>query len=210
VTERKGISLTDVAGAGAFVVGILMAWLYVAGWMYAYTYFDLFRVTLLMTELPREHYFVYGGLTLWKSLTWSAVAAVGLAALVALAVSFGDRIGRAGLVAGALVVLVVLFLLARLAGMQGAYSDFATQRSTDYRAYPRVVATLKPSGRPGSTVASAGIAASGCARLVLSTKERLFLIRPRKDAPALELHTHILPWDIVGSLIVTDKYESCP
>jgi hypothetical protein len=50
---------------------------------------------------------------------------------------------------------------------------------------------------------------AGCARLVLASKERLFLVRPVKGAPDLELHTVVVPWSDIKALRITDQYTSC-
>jgi hypothetical protein len=50
---------------------------------------------------------------------------------------------------------------------------------------------------------------SGCGRLVLASKERLFLIWPVKGAPDLELHTFVVPWSDIKALRITDQYTSC-
>ena len=207
---QTGPSLGDVVSGAALGVGLLTAWLYVAGWTYAYYFFDQFGIPLLMTELPRENFFVYGGLTVWKNLLVAAVAAVLVAILTVLAVRYRDRIGRGWLVGLSLAAFVAFFALARLAGIHTAYEDYATQRETDYRAYPRVIVEQAQSGTVDTSTKALGIAASRCARLILFTKERLFLIRPRLDAPALELHTHVLPWNQVASLTITANYTSCP
>src|SRR6516225_5425299 len=54
-------SLGDVVSVAGLIIALLTAWLYVAGWTYAYDYFTRFRVPLLMIDLPFEHYLVYGG-----------------------------------------------------------------------------------------------------------------------------------------------------
>src|SRR3954454_24094510 len=73
--SSKPLSFGDVISAATFAVAVLTAWLYVAGWTYAYHYFDRFRIPLLMLDLPKEHYFVYGGLVVWKSLGTAVVVA---------------------------------------------------------------------------------------------------------------------------------------
>lgn len=206
---QSGPSLGDVVSGAAFATGIVVAWLYVAGWTYAYYYFDQFRIPLLMTEVPREHLFVYGGLTVLKNLILAILIAVVLAVLTAVAVRHRRRIGRGRLVALSVAGLAILFVLARQAGIHTAQGDHVDQRATDYGAFPRVIAVPHQPVPTDADAVALRIAASGCARLILFTKERLFLIRPRRDAPALELHTHVIPWSRIGSLTITDDYRSC-
>src|SRR4051794_27736449 len=58
-----GPTLSEIIGSAAFALGLITGWLYVAGWTYAYHYFDRFRIPLLLVDLPREHLLIYGGLT---------------------------------------------------------------------------------------------------------------------------------------------------
>lgn len=207
---NAGPSLGDVAGAASFVVGLIAAWLYVSGWTYAFYYYDQFGIPLLLTEIPREYFFVYGGLAVWKNLLWAVLIAVPSAVLVAAAVRYRGRIGRGGLVGLAVLAILAAFVLARQAGIHTAHGDYATQRGSDYRAFPRVVVEASLPSTGGSGAKAVKIAASGCARLVLFSKERVFLIRPRRDAPALSLHTHVLPWSQIEAMSITDNFTSCP
>jgi hypothetical protein len=60
--KEKPPSLSELVGAAAFLVGLFSAWLYATGWTYAYHYFDRFGIPLLMVEIPKENYLVYGGI----------------------------------------------------------------------------------------------------------------------------------------------------
>jgi hypothetical protein len=130
--------------------------------------------------------------------------------LVVLAVVLRRPLGRLGLTGLTVLGVVVLFALAHFAGIGTADADFLAQRASDYPAYPRVVVTPK-ADLPAGTAADAplAIATSGCARLLLFNQERLFLIRPIKDAPAVDLHAFVLPWSDVAALRITDRYASC-
>jgi hypothetical protein len=107
--------------------------------------------------------------------------------------------------------VLALFVLARLAGIATAGADFAMQRGSDYEAYPRVVLDTRPvSDRVDEHRAEVlALMRSECARLVLATKERLFLIRPVKGAPDLELHTFVVSWSDIKALRIIDQYTSC-
>ena len=103
-------SLGDVVSAAAFIVGLASAWLYMAGWIYAYEYFDTFCIPMLLAQIPREHLFVYGALTVWKN-PGVAIAVAGLAALLCwLCGRFRSRLGRGGL-AGIVALAVLGYLL---------------------------------------------------------------------------------------------------
>ncbi len=207
----SGPSLGDVISCVALVVGLITAWLYVAGWTHAYYYFDRFRIPMLMLDLPREHLFVYGGLTVWKnSLAAVLITAVAIA-LVWLSVKFRRVLGRAVLAGVAVFGIVALFGLARLAGIETARNEFVEQRLSDYRAYPRVELTLTDALTQESPPAgdASKVARSGCARLLLFSDDRVFFIRPIKDAPAAELHAFVLPWSAVKDMRIRHEYWSC-
>lgn len=199
-------SLGDVVGAAAFVVGLITAWLYVAGWSYAYHYFDRFRIPMLLAEVPREHVFVYGALTVWKNPLMAAAIAAAGALLITACIQYRTRIGRSLLVGLMTLAVVGLFVLARLAGTETAAFDANHQRASDYAAYPRVVVDLP---QDATTEEIINRVSSGCAKLVLATETRIFLIFARRSAPALELNTIVLPWDQVRSMTVSGQYASC-
>jgi hypothetical protein len=206
-----GPTLSEIIGSAAFALGLITAWLYAAGWTYAYHYFDRFRIPLLLADLPREHLLIYGGLTVQKNPLAAVSIAILVITAVAILLAFRRRLGRAGITGVLVLGVLALFLLARLAGTATAATDFALQRESDYRAYPRVEFDIKSVTDPArdSNDKALALVGSGCARLVLASKERLFLIRPVKGRPDLELHTFVLPWSDVKTMRITGQYTSC-
>ncbi len=201
-------SLGDVVSVASLAIGLLTAWLYVAGWTYAYDYFARFRIPLLMIDLPTEHYLVYGGAV----PTYFPGLAALFAALFTIA-SWGiyrwsHHLGRFG-AATALICLVILaFFLARWGGATAAQSEFQMQRDTDYAAYPRVrFAQRDKSGPLENTIGD--IITSGCGRLVASGRERIFLVRPVRDAPGLTLQTTVVSVKEADAFVITGEYSSC-
>jgi hypothetical protein len=53
--EKGSPSIGEISGAAGFAIGVVSAWLYVAGWTYAYHYFDSFGIRA-MIEIPKENY----------------------------------------------------------------------------------------------------------------------------------------------------------
>jgi hypothetical protein len=200
-------SLGDVASAAALTLSLVTAWLYGAGWSYAYFYFDQFRIPMILAEMPREHLFVYGGLAVGKNAWWAIAVGAALLALSTVCIWKRAVIGRALLVAAAVAAVLAMFMLAPLAGRHAAAKDAADQRAADYSAYPRVLVAFKT---PEGLSEAQQSAAEGCARLVLATKDRLFLMRPRFGMPALELNTIVVPWTDAASVMITGRYTSCP
>jgi MFS family permease len=207
--KEKAPSIGDLVGAAAFLVGLTSAWLYAAGWTYAYHYFERFGIPLLMVDIPKENYFVYGGIVLRQFLIWAL--AIGLVSLLVLSSWrwLGTHVGRPMLLLSLIAVLAV-FWLGHQAGVLAAHRQYALQRETDYRAYPRVQVWPKERTKlpEGSPQAPADLG-SGCYRLLLHNQSRLFLLRPLKDAPAADLPLLILPWDQIEQIRVLPEHTSC-
>jgi MFS family permease len=207
-------SLGELIGVATFLIGLVSAWLYVAGWTYAYHYFDRFGIPLLMVDIPKEMYFVYGGTVVRQfSIIALAVGAVGLVLLI-LWRRFGDAKWRwsATATTGVVTVLVLaaLFWIGRYAAVAVAHRQYVLQRESDYSGYPRVQVWLKQDSKPqnGSPNPS-GDLTSGCYRLLLYNQNRLFLLRSFKGAPAADLPILILPWDQIELTRVLPDYSSC-
>ena len=199
-------SLGDLAAAGAFVIGLIAAWLYLAGWTYAYHYFDRFGVPLRLADLPKEHYFVYGAAVARGRLGWVfGFVAAGLGLGI-----FWRRLPvarrRQRLLLAAVIVLG-LFWLGQTAGISAAHARYAEQRAADYGAYPRLQVWLKGESAQGGDPRPD--LASGCYRLLLHNQDRLLLFRPFKGAPAAELPVVILPWADVMEVRILPDYTSC-
>jgi hypothetical protein len=130
-----------------------------------------------MVDVPKENYFVYGGIVAQQFPLWGLD--LGLALL--LAASLWSRISAA-LVRVALPLGVVaigaMFWLAHEGGIAAAHQRYSEQRRSDYSAYPRVQVWQKEGAKPpaGSPLAS-GDLIKGCYRLLLHNQDRLFLVR---------------------------------
>jgi MFS family permease len=207
--KEKSPSLGELVGAAVFLVGLISAWLYAAGWTYAYHYFDRFGIPLLLVDIPKENYLVYGGVVVRQFPIWGLV--IGVAALVGVTSWrwLGAKTGHLT-VPFALLVVLAVFWLGHQAGVVASHEQYALQRETDYRAYPRVQVWPKERGKlpEGSPAASADLT-NGCYRLLLHNQNRLFLLRPLKDAPAADLPLLILPWDQIEQIRVLPDHTCC-
>jgi hypothetical protein len=206
--EGNGPTLGDVVSAAALVLGLITAWLYVTGWTYAYHYFDAFRIPMRMTDLPKEHLFVYGGLVVWKNLAASIAVALAVGAAIAGCVRYRGWLRRFGITTIVVILVLAMFALGRLAAIRAAEADFGTQRANDYDAYPRVRSALKDTASPGKELL-ADLAESDCGRLVLATAEWLFLIRPIRGAAGVRLDTFVIPREGLKSLRLKADNTSC-
>jgi hypothetical protein len=196
-------SLGDVVSVASLVIGLLTALIYAAGWTYAYDYFARFRIPLLMIDLPFEHYLVYGGsVPTYFPGTTAFFAVLLLVALWGIQ-RWSRHLGRLG-AATALIGLVILaFGLARWGGSAAARSEFRMQQSSDYASYPRVRLTIGDKSDLGD------ILGRDCGRLVASSRERIFLVRPVRDAPGLSLDTIVISVKEADAFMITAEYTSC-
>ena len=200
----------DVAETSALLIALGSAWLYLAGWTYAYHYFDQFRIPLLMVDMPLEHYFVYGAVVLRYHGWWVGLILVVVLVLVWLRDWLPVAVRRRGVLIAAVITLL-LFWLSHAAGVSAAHGQFQRQRATDYAAYPRVQIwrTAEAEQKAGNALAADNLV-KGCYRLLLYNQDRLFLFRSFKGAAAADLPTVILPWSEIAAVRVLPDYTSCP
>ena len=200
-------SLGDVVSAASLIIGLLTAWLYVAGWTYAYDYFASFRIPLLMVDLPLEHYFVYGGsVPSYFPVSSMIVAALFTAFLCGLH-KWSHYFGRFGTTAALVTLVFVAFGLARWGGAAAARSEFQFQRESDYPAYPRV--RLAFGNKSDGQTVMGDVTTRDCGRLVASGRELFFLIRPVREVPGISLYTVVVPSREAELLVITGEYTSC-
>jgi hypothetical protein len=205
----KPISVGELTGAVTLLIGLGAIWLYLAGWTYAYAYFRGFNVPSMMVDLSREEIFLYGALTFWKKIGYSLPILALLILLIVLGVRFAGPLTPSKIIGVSVAALMILFGLARLAGTETAASDSVYQRKHDFPAYPRVEIELIEGAKTASNGPTMQIVRSGCARLFLVSDDRIFLIRPVRDAPQLALSTFVLPWSDIATLRINDNYTSC-
>jgi hypothetical protein len=132
--KAKSPSLGEIAAAAAFVVGLVTAWLYLAGWTYAYHYFDRFGIPLLMVDIPKENYFIYGGIVLLQFPIWDLLIVLVLLAGIVLWRWLRLDAGRLK-VPLSLVALLAVFWLGPRAAAVAAHEQFIEQRESDFGLY---------------------------------------------------------------------------
>ena len=207
--ENDGLSLADVVSSVGAALGLIAAWLYVAGWTYAYAYFDRFRIPLLLVDIPFQHMLVYGGLVVLKNL--------GSSLLIATLVIFGlwclsrwfRQLGRFFVNTAIVVGIIGGFRACTRGWDRTANDDFRAERFGDYEAYPRLRLLLKKDTTETPSEALGDAATTDCARLVAATKDRVFLIRPSRDAPGADVDTYVISAEQVLAMRITGNYVSC-
>ena len=108
-----------------------------------------------------------------------------------------------------MLLVLALFALGRAAAVRAADADVATQRASDYDAYPRVRLAWDETDAPDTNLL-ADLPTSDCGRLVLATEDRLFLIRPIRGAGNAPIDTFAIPRDRLAALRLKADYTSCP
>lgn len=202
--------LGRAAALSALIIALATAWLYLVGWSYTYQYFNYFGIPLMMVNIPREYYLVYA-LNVLKDMVWWIVSGILLLAAVLFAFRWLPprfRPWRSGI---GLAAVMGVFLLGPAAGSSVALDQVVRQRMADYPAFPRIQVWIKEveGAGQGARPSVAGLAA-GCYRLVLHNQDRLFLIRPFREARAVEVPTLIVPWDDVAAVRILPDDTSCP
>jgi hypothetical protein len=209
--ENEGLSLSlgDVVSSVGAALGLIAAWLYVAGWTYAYAYFDRFRIPLLLVDIPFQHMLVFGGLVFLKNLWLSApIATLVIFGLWSLSRWF-RQLGRFIVNTAIVVGIIGGFALAHAGGILTANDDFQAERSSDYEAYPRLRLILKKDMAETPSEALGDAATTDCDRLLAATKDRLFLVRPSRNAPGADIDTYVISAEQVLAMRITGNYTSC-
>ena len=207
--KNDGLSLGDAVSSVGAALGLIAAWLYVAGWTYAYAYFDQFRIPLLLVDIPFQHMLVYGGLVflknIWISVLIATIVIAGLWSLSKWFRQLGQFFANTAIVIG----IAAVFALAHLGGVQTANDDFQAERSTDFEAYPRLRLMLKSDMPSTSSAVLGDTTTTDCSRVVAATKDKLFLIRPSRDAPGADVDTYVISAEQVMAMRITGNYRSC-
>jgi hypothetical protein len=194
MTDRPApFAWLDVLGRVGAVSAVIAAWLTLAGWAFAYTYFAGFGIGISGLGLDLETLPLWGFEALrarwWQVL--GGLAAV-LTAFAALSAS----------VAGARMLLVVLlpavalaFLAAVWTGRQKALDDLHFFRENDWPGFVRAIVHLDPgvSGGDATLAAMAGDLADGCHRMLYANATHLYLIRPLAGRAGLGMATTVVP-----------------
>jgi hypothetical protein len=201
-------SLGDIVSTAALAIGLITAWLYAAGYSYAYTYFDRFHIPFLMLDIPFEPMLVYGGLVVEKNIWASLICSSVIIAILWALARWASLLGRFLVTASIVVLVVVAFALAHSAGDSTGMKEFTQQRASDYRAFPRVELRWEGAGEPSDALL-ADILKTDCGRLLFASKERLFLVRPVRGAPSLPLGTFVISSNKIDAIRLQDEYSSC-
>ena len=182
---------------------------------YSYHYFQCFHLGLVGLGLEREYFLLYG---FWVckarlcSVLLCLLTAFGLPLLFQRiweqAVALGGAVGRKRLLRlriaaslGGPVGLLLLFIILYQLGAWTGQAAFAREQHGDFPSYARVKVRLKDKQDE-----QAAAWAEGCHRLLLRSKDRLYLFRP--DGVSERLPTEIVPNSEVKTVRLLPSYQT--
>ncbi len=116
--------------------------------------------------------------------------------------------GRFFVTTAIVVGIAGVFALAHAGGIRTANDDFMAERGSDYQAYARLRLFLKKEAET-PTEALGDAATTDCTRVVAAMKDRVFLIRPSRDAPGADIDTYVISAEQVLAMRITGNYVSC-
>ncbi len=197
--------LVDLATASALIA----VWLYVLGWTYALHYFARFEVGLLALEIPYEYYLMYGSWVVRSR--WGAVATL---VTVMLLVGLWQPIRalyRKAVLYLFLVLAATAFSLAPTLASDTANQHYKAWSHQGFQRYPSVKVWIKSTTAKSREIEQLTQALpEGCHRVLLHSKNKLFLFRPRLGANQARLAVVVLPLSEVQALRIIPEFESCP
>lgn len=184
----------------ATITALITALVYFTGWTYAYHYFGRFKLGLLTLEIPTEYFFVYG---FWVFRTWWWLMipyGLGIVLLAFYEPRLSSRLDRLRTERPRLLkqmqILVVLlaFLLAWWLAAVSAGLYYRKQWDLSFSNYPHVrVWPNTPLPEDTTLKALYEELPSGVYRLLLESKETLFLFKLPADGKPARLPVIELP-----------------
>lgn len=162
-------------GETSVVLALATAWLYIAGWTYAAKYFGEFNIGLLSIDIPEKFFLVYG----FKVVQAKWASLVGLLAVGAYAVFLVQRAGRAPVSVvffGAVILVVALGYIARVAAMSAASATVENNRINHWRDFTKVQVVIRePLPSPGLKQWLGDLATGYCWLKLLETPDTLYV-----------------------------------
>ncbi len=200
------------------IITLLVPLLYIAGWSYAYHYFDRFHLGLLGLDIPKEYLFVYSFMVIkWQYYIFVLIL-TGLAIgyfLIKLAVKkylkrhpSSDTLEakiQSIMLATLAIAVLMMFWVFYLLGNRASQQNYDYEKTNDFPSYPRVKVWVKTEEKQPKD-AKASEWEKGCYRLLLKNKENLYLFYPgnQKD----KISTDIIPAGRVETVRMVPVYET--
>ncbi len=169
----------------ATTVTLLGALIYLTGWSYAYHYFGYFKLGLLAAEIPGRYFFMYG---FWVLKAWWWLVALIYLPFALFTLWPRPLLEKAGKKQILLFkylqipVIVLGFTLAWWLAVKQAQHHYLEQQRQGFTSYPLVRIWPKPVNPGHENLHNLyRTLPEGEYRLLLQTREKLFLIKPPRD-----------------------------
>lgn len=189
------------------ITGVATAFLYIAGWSYAYHYFQCFHLGLIGLEIENEYFLLYDFWVWRANLCWMLPCLLAAISLLLLFQRFWQQrpellhwlrpVAQIGVPTSLLLLFLALYQLGAWTGQ----ADFAREQRADFPSYPRVKVWLKD-----KQDARAAELVKGCYRLLLRGKEQLYLFRA--DGVSERIPTEIVPSSEVATVRLLPQYQT--
>ncbi len=168
----------DLSVIAALITVLITALVYTAGWAYAYRWYGQFSVGVIGLEIPPEYHFMYGFWSV-RDFWWALLLYLApVAAWHWWRPQLGPWVWRL-----APVWALLLFVGAYGIGSSAASGDFRRHLASGFAVFPLARVWLAPStGRDSALDRFAGELKELRYRLLLQTKDKLYLIKPKIHA----------------------------
>lgn len=205
VTQRESVArLFDLP----ILISLIASLLYISGWTFAQIYFEKFQLGLLALEIPKEFIFQYG---FWVIQDFFWLASFPYIFCI-LAFYTHRRLSSSARhqkwsylllhIALAGFALVIFWGVSELSEL-AAVSRFQQQKKAGYDLYPSIQVELKADKENvKKKTFDLDSLREGNYRLLLQSKENLYLFYPLEDDPELLLPTLIIPLNEVHSMLI--------
>ncbi|KPA12077.1 conserved hypothetical protein, membrane [Candidatus Magnetomorum sp. HK-1] len=210
-TCKQTVDQKNVPEVASFLI-IVFALLYTAGWSFAYHYFGHFNVGLSALELPKEDYFIY---SYWVIADHKGLLFYGVLSL--LVVTWGlvytirqwvtHSSTRFYLLLMIMpIAILTLFAISYRLGTSSADIRFKAQKADFYPAYPSIEIFQTKGASPKQLTQSL---TSGCYRQLIQNKDKVFVFKPIKSVPQLEISTLVIPISQVHAMRLLPMRKRC-
>jgi hypothetical protein len=210
-TPKPTVDQKNVPELASMLI-IVFALLYTAGWSFAYHYFGHFNVGLSALELPKEDYFFY---SYWVIADHKGLLLFGVVSF--LVVTWGwvyticqwvtDASTRFYVLLMILpIVMLTLFAISYRLGTSSADLRFKAQKANHYPSYPSIEIFQTDGASPAQLTQSL---TSGCYRQLIQNKDKVFVFKPIKSVPQLEISTLVIPMSQVHSMRLLPERKLC-
>lgn len=208
--SEKSHDLGAIVAAITLLIGVVTAWLYATGWTYAYWYFDNYQLGLLALDINREAFLFYGFWVVVHQWPWLLGAVVlGFAFTLCRPWRFVALPGFCWAWLS-LALVTGIFTLGYVGGRSTSATHFAEDQTSGYQAARRVeiIADAGWLDKRDTQKLAEGLA-GGCFRLLLKTKDDVFLIRPVKGLETTRQPLLAIPWSEVEAMRILTDSDSC-